>query len=190
VTEQVIKNVIKKKICMVGAFGVGKTSLVSRYVSGIFSDKYQTTVGVKIDKKVMQYQGSEIDLILWDLAGEDAVTTVRPAHLKGAAGYILVIDGLRRNTLEVAVDLQERAKNAAGDVPFVCVINKADLRESWEIQPSDLDGLVARGWTLIETSAKTGSGVEEIFRILTDAMMQASHAQEPAQASTVDVFAG
>ena len=75
---------IQKKICMVGAFGVGKTSLVSRYVHSIFSEKYQTTVGVKIDKKVVQSRGAEVTLVLWDLAGEDALTTVRPSQLKGA----------------------------------------------------------------------------------------------------------
>ena len=177
---------IKKKICMVGAFGVGKTSLVSRFVHSIFSEKYQTTVGVKIDKKVVQHPAGEIDLILWDLAGEDAVTTVRPAHLKGAAGYILVMDGLRRNTLGVAIDLQRRVSEAVGDVPFMCVVNKTDLRELWEIQQADLDDLVSRGWTVIETSAKTGTAVEGVFRTLTDTMMQELHVDD----STADVLAG
>src|SRR5512135_1581240 len=138
---------IQKKICMVGAFGVGKTSLVARYVHSIFSEKYQTTVGVKIDKKVVPSHGTEVTLVLWDLAGEDALTTVRPSHLKGASGYILVVDGLRRNTLEVAIDLQRRVSEAVGIVPFICVVNKADLRESWEIQQLDLANLVSRGWT-------------------------------------------
>ncbi len=177
---------IKKKICMVGAYGVGKTSLVSRFVNSIFSEKYQTTVGVKIDKKIVQHAAGEITLILWDLAGEDAVTTVRPAHLKGAAGYILVMDGLRRNTLAVAIDLQGRASEAIGNVPFVCVVNKADLRESWEIQQGDLDDLISRGWTVVETSAKTGAAVEGLFHTLTDAMMQELHVVD----STADAVAG
>ena len=169
---------IQKKICMVGAFGVGKTSLVARYVQGIYSDKYHTTVGVKIDKKIVQSRGAEIKLVLWDLAGEDALTTVKPAQLRGASGYILVVDGLRRQTLDVAVDLQGRVTEAIGAVPFVCVLNKADLRETWEVQPADLEPLVAQGWTLVETSAKTGSGVEELFQVLTDAMMQEHHVSD------------
>ena len=171
---------IQKKICMVGAFGVGKTSLVSRFVHSIFSEKYQTTVGVKIDKKVVQHSAADITLILWDLAGEDVLTTVRPAHLKGSSGYILVMDGLRRNTLDVAINLQGRVCEAVGAVPFVCVINKADLRETWEIQQSDLDNLVSRGWTVVETSAKTGTAVEGVFRTLTDAMMQEHHVDDSA----------
>ena len=163
---------IQKKICMVGAFGVGKTSLVARYVRSIFSEKYQTTVGVKIDKKIVQSCGAEVTLVLWDLAGEDALTTVKPAQLKGASGYILVVDELRRRTLEAAIDLQHRVAEAIGNTPFVCVLNKADVRETWEVQPADLDPLAAQRWTLVETSAKTGAGVEELFQTLTDAMMQ------------------
>ncbi len=170
---------IEKKICMVGAFGVGKTSLVSRFVHSIFSEKYQTTVGVKIDKKLVRHAVGDITLILWDLAGEDALTTVRPAHLKGSSGYILVMDGLRRKTVDVAIDLQGRVSKSMGTVPFVCVINKADLRESWEIQQPDLDNLVSRGWTVVETSAKTGTAVEGVFRTLTDAMMQEHHVDDP-----------
>ncbi len=177
---------IKKKICMVGAYGVGKTSLVARFVNSIFSEKYQTTVGVKVDKKVVQRPSGEVTLMLWDLAGEDAVTTVKPAHLKGASGYILVMDGLRRNTLEVAIGLQVRAREAVGNVPFMCVVNKADVRESWEIQQADLDDLVARGWTVIETSAKTGAAVEELFNTLTDRMMQEPNVDD----STADAVAG
>ncbi len=175
---------IQKKICMLGAFGVGKTSLVSRFVHSIFSDKYQTTVGVKIDKKVVQLAAGAVTLILWDLAGEDAVTTIRPAHLKGASGYILVMDGLRRKTLDSALDLQGRIADVVREVPFVCVVNKTDLRASWEIQQSDLDNLVSRGWTVVETSAKTGAAVEDLFRILTDAIMR-DHNVDESKASVV-----
>jgi len=172
--------VIQKKICMVGAFGVGKTSLVARYVRSIFSEKYQTTVGVKIDKKIVPSHGAEVTLVLWDLAGEDALTTVRPSHLKGASGYILVVDGLRQSTLNVAIDLQRRVTEAVGAVPFVCVLNKTDLRDAWEVQPADLAQLAGRGWTVIETSAKTGAGVEELFQALTDAMMQEHNVTDSA----------
>ncbi len=163
---------IQKKICMVGAFGVGKTSLVSRYVHSIFSEKYQTTVGVKIDKKMVTTPRGDVTLVLWDLAGEDALTTVRPAHLRGSSGVILVVDGSRRKTLDAALDLHSRVIQAAGSIPFVCVINKADLRDSWEVQQTEISELASRGWTVIETSAKTGAAVEQMFQTLTNAMMQ------------------
>ena len=177
---------IQKKICMVGAFGVGKTSLVARYIYRKYSDKYLTTVGVKVDKKFVQSRGAEIKLVIWDLAGEDALTTVKPAQLRGASGYILVVDGLRRQTLDAAIDLQRRVAEAIGAVPFVCVVNKADLRETWEVQRGDIEPLSAQGWTLVETSAKTGSGVEELFQTLTDAMMQEHNVSD----STTGAVAG
>ena len=62
---------IKKKICMLGAFAVGKTSLVQRFVNSIFSEKYQTTIGVKIDQKLVQTGDTEVNLMLWDIHGED-----------------------------------------------------------------------------------------------------------------------
>ena len=177
---------IQKKVCMVGAFGVGKTSLVARYVHSIFSEKYLTTVGVKIDKKVVETGGAEVTLVLWDLAGEDALITVKPAYIKGASGYILVVDGLRRQTLDAAIDLQRRMAEVVGGAPFVCVLNKSDMRSSWEVQPSDLELLVTQQWRLAETSAKTGAGVEELFQILTDAMMQAHNVSD----STTRAIAG
>ena len=64
----------QKKVCVLGAFGVGKTSLVRRYVQSIFSDAYLTTVGVKIDKKNLNVGETPVTLILWDIAGEDDVS--------------------------------------------------------------------------------------------------------------------
>ena len=124
---------IQKKICMLGSFAVGKTSLVRRYVDSIFSDTYQTTVGVKIDKKVMHLDETEIHLVLWDLYGDDDFQKIRWSYFQGAAGYLLVADGTRRATVEKAIALEERARQEIGPVPFVFVINKSDLVDEWEL---------------------------------------------------------
>ncbi len=163
---------IQKKICMVGSYGVGKTSLVARFVRSIFSEKYQTTVGVKIDKKVVSVGGENVTLMLWDLAGEEEHVQVRPAHLTGSAGYILVADGLRAATLDVALSLHERARKAAGPVPFVLVVNKNDQKENWEIAASRLGELANEGWPIYETSAKTGDCVETVFLTLAGRMLK------------------
>jgi small GTP-binding protein len=158
--------VIQKKICMLGAYAVGKTSLVARFVRSIFSEKYHSTVGVKIDKKTVTIGEQEASLILWDLAGEDELYQVRMSYLRGSAGYLLVADGMRRSTLEKAIELQQRAENEIGKVPFILVINKLDLIENWEITEADVSGLSGREWQVVSTSAKTGVGVEEVFRLL------------------------
>ncbi len=101
---------LQKKICMVGAFATGKTSLVARFVNRIFSEVYQSTVGVKIDKKIVNLNGTDLTLILWDLHGEDNFQKVRMSYLRGSSGYLLVVDGTRRNTLDKALELQQRVE--------------------------------------------------------------------------------
>jgi len=161
--------VIQKKICMLGAFAVGKTSLVARYVHSIFSEKYQTTLGVKIDKKVLEVGTQEVSLVLWDLYGEDRFQRVQPFYLRGSSGYLLVADGTRAETLEVAQEIQQRAQDVLGPVPFILLINKHDL--PWQTTEAEIQALRARGWDVRYTSAKTGEGVEESFTALVQQML-------------------
>src|SRR6204780_5465239 len=120
---------LKKKICMVGEFGVGKTSLVRLFVDSIFDERYLTTVGVKIDRKDVTVGSAAVTLMLWDLAGEDELTQLKVSHLRGASGYILVVDGCRAASFAKAVELQQRVAEQLGPLPFVLVLNKADLRD-------------------------------------------------------------
>lgn len=163
---------IQKKICMLGAFAVGKTSLVARYVHSIFSEKYQTTVGVKIDKKVIEVGSQEVSLVLWDLYGEDQFQRVQSFYLRGSSGYLLVADGTRPETLEVAQNIQQRAQEVMGSVPFILMLNKHDL--PWKIGEAEVGQLLARGWEVRYTSAKTGEGVEESFAELARRMLEQS----------------
>ena len=158
---------IQKKICMLGATGVGKTSLVSRYVLSVFSDKYLTTIGVKVDKKAVTVDGTEVTLLLWDIYGQDEYQTVRTSYLKGASGYLLVADGTRQLTLDTARELQKTAQGVVGAVPFVLVLNKADLAGEWRLDDKALYKLAEEGWSIVRTSAKTGEGVEDAFLKLT-----------------------
>jgi len=162
---------IQKKVCLLGGHAVGKTSLVSRFVKSIFTEKYHTTIGVKIDKKAVTVGEQQVNLMLWDLAGEDEFGAVEIAYLRGAAGYLLVVDGTRRATLDRALAVQHRAQKKVGDVPFLLLINKADLAAEWELSDADLQNLSALGWRILHTSAKTGEAVENAFLILSEAML-------------------
>lgn len=157
---------------MVGAFATGKTSLVARFVKSIYSDIYQTTVGVKIDKKTIKVREQEVNLILWDLHGEDEFQKVRMSYLRGSSGYFLVVDGTRRNTLEKALLLQQRVEQTIGIVPFILILNKSDLTDEWEIDDAAMDELSQKSWTVIKGSAKTGLGVEEAFITLAERMLE------------------
>ena len=151
--------VLQKKICLLGAFGVGKTSLTRRFVDSIFSDAYLTTVGVKIDKEPVVLGDATVNLQLWDIAGEDDVSSVRASYLRGAAGYLLVVDVTRAQTLAVARSIRERVAAEVGDIPFLCLLNKTDV-DTWDITEDQIDDLYTQGWTVLRTSAKTGAGVE------------------------------
>jgi small GTP-binding protein len=154
---------MQKKICMLGAFAAGKTSLVRRFVHTLFDERYHTTVGVKIDRKRVEIDGKPVTLLLWDLAGEDTYQTVRTSYLRGSSGLIFVVDGTRRVTLDQAQVLRQVAEDTVGSVPSVVALNKSDLVKEWDLDaraPSDLAGA---GWKVFETSAKTGEGVEEAF---------------------------
>ena len=152
----------KFKVCMLGAFAVGKTSLVQRYVNSLFDDRYHTTLGVKIDQKALELDGQQLQLILWDLAGEDEFMKVRATYLRGASGLILVVDGLRPDTLDTAIDLLQRF-NEDLQLPFVLAINKADEKAAWQLPRQRIDELRQQGWPILETSAKTAEGVENLF---------------------------
>jgi len=159
---------LQKKICMLGAFSVGKTSLVKRFVESVFSETYLTTVGVKIDKKTVELSNRIVNLILWDLAGEDDISSLRTSYVRGSAGYLLVADGTRPSTLEVALSLRQRVEVEFGPLPFVLLLNKNDLREEWAIRDEEVEGLRRDGWWMRPTSARTGEGVDDAFGTLAD----------------------
>jgi len=163
---------LQKKICMIGGFSVGKTSLVRRFVESIFDERYQTTIGVKIDRKRVAVRGQTVNLIVWDLAGDDDLEQLRMSHLRGASGYILVADGCRSATLDQALSLHERITSVLGPTPFVVALNKEDLADEWEIGDRETNGVAQHGWTIFRTSARTGHNVENLFLTLAEKMLK------------------
>lgn len=160
---------INKKICMVGAFSVGKTALVQKFVHSIFSDQYLSTVGVKISKKTLTVDDTDVSLVLWDMEGKDDFADVNLTYLRGAMGFFMVADGTRKETLEIALHLRTMALEKAGDIPHILLVNKADL--DWEITDEHLESVKKAGIQVLKTSAKTGLGVDEAFAALARAML-------------------
>ncbi len=181
--------IVKKKICMLGSFGVGKTSLVRRYVSGIYSEKYMTTVGVKVDKKVVHVDGVDVTLMLWDLAGEDVYAQLNMNYLRGMAGYILVVDGTRRQSLAKAIDLHDRCLALFPQAVALGALNKQDLDERLEVSPTDIAVLEQAEVPVFRTSAKTAKSVENLFSRLATLVIERkpteSQSTDLAQASAV-----
>src|SRR5262249_8850718 len=97
---------------------------------------------------------------------EDDISTVRMTYLRGCAGYVLVADGTRPSTLEVALSLHERVEADHGRLPFVLLLNKNDLQDQWMMGSAEMDNLRQAGWSVGASSARTGQGVEDAFRDL------------------------
>ena len=163
---------VLKKICMVGVFGTGKTCLVQRYVHSIFSPRYLSTVGVKIDRKAVEIGGEPVTMMLWDLEGRDESRDVSASYVRGAHGVIYVVDGTRPETLDQAYEIHEMVHAQLGSIPGVVALNKVDLQGEWKLGADAERNAAAKGMHAIRTSAKSGDGVEATFRWIAEAAMQ------------------
>lgn len=161
---------LQKKICILGPTGVGKTSLIKQYVDGIFSDKYLTSIGVKIDKKIIDSMFTPVQLMLWDLEGIDKYCGFNPRYLRGAAAYIIVMDQTRSASYVEAIEVYKEAQKHT-DVPAILVINKNDLPPALNWAQNDLESVSALFKGVFNTSAKTGSQVEDMFTFLAKTIM-------------------
>lgn len=147
---------------MVGDFAVGKTSLTQKFVNNIFSEKYLTTIGVKIDSAMV----GDTKLIVWDVAGRDSQSPINTHYLVGADGVILVGDGTRSNTVDALESLWQTTIERTGEIPMVVALNKHD-DPAWSVSDTQMAQLQNHGWSAFNTSAKTGENVRELFEALT-----------------------
>lgn len=164
-------SVVKKKVCIIGNYGVGKTSLIRRFVNGLFSEKYLATVGVKIDQKAVRVGSKEVFLILWDIAGGVSESRQVSGYLQGLSAYIVVGDGTRPDTCRLAPDLAHYVEDKAGQQPHILLLNKNDLGSQWALDPEEEHKLAGLAGMTLKTSAKTGDSVEQAFQFIAEAMV-------------------
>jgi len=172
-------STISKKICLVGDFGVGKTSLVRRFVDRSFSDKYLTTVGVKISRKLIETSESanpnngqplkSIQLLIWDLEGSSQFKSISNTHLQGASGTVIVADASRLETVKHLSNHIETFLTINPKGIIVIALNKTDLKNNEELKKltemcefNNIDHVLGT----YQTSAKSGIYVDEIFHSL------------------------
>lgn len=161
------KRHYNKKICMLGAPAVGKTSLVQRFVGGECCSAYLPTVGANIDKIQLLVDSDRLQLMLWDIQGGDRSSRRFFDYLKGASAIVYVVDGTRLDTLEVALEFRRQIDNSlVAPMPSIMLFNKADLSKTWEISPSMINEVEADGIFALLTSAREGSGVNVAFNLL------------------------
>jgi small GTP-binding protein len=167
-----VEKVIKKKVCLLGAFGVGKTSLVRQFVESIFDERYHSTIGVKVDKKMLTVADEQVLLMLWDIAGEEEFFQIPQSYIQGSSGCLFVADGTRPETLETLRTIRQRIFGQLGeDLPNVILLNKSDLVAEWKIPDEASSDFEKEGTRCLRTSAKLGSEVEEAFELLAQLML-------------------
>lgn len=155
------KGLIRAKTVMVGSPGVGKSSLVRRFVHSLFSEEYHSTLGVKVDRKSMTIGDRDVTLILWDMHGEKEGLDIPPNYLRGAQAAVVVFDASRPETILVASELRQRVLNESPTSTIRMLANKADLPNDWDAIQASLNELGLPD--PLQTSAKTGDGVEDAF---------------------------
>ena len=160
---------IKKKIILTGSFGVGKTSLFSRFIYSEFDEKYLTTIGVKVDKKIIDINNdTSLNIMLWDIAGEVAQDKVPLSYFLGTSGVIYVFDLTRPMTYNNILADIEYLKNILPEATIKVIGNKKDLVTTAHIEnvisnlPVECD---------MTTSAKTGENVEQLFQSMGEAFI-------------------
>lgn len=156
---------IRKKILLLGDFSVGKTSLVRRYVDGAFDDKYLTTIGVKISKKLCTIEGVECELLIWDVEGSTPSKKISLGYYRGASGAIFVTDVTRKETLETLDAHKDVFLSENPNACYVTAYNKADM-----LNEIARENIVLDDDTFL-TSAKDDENVETLFKQLTAKML-------------------
>ncbi len=160
---------VAKKVCLIGRFAVGKTSLVKQFIDKQFGEKYKTTVGVSISTKELIINDTELSMVIWDIAGfeQDGHYT---HYLRGVHGIIWVMDGTEPESFEI-LDIITKSIPEITQIPSICFINKHDLTDEWCVEEEHLEQLKQLNYAVLNCSAKTGENVEEGFTELAELLV-------------------
>ncbi|WP_292654111.1 Rab family GTPase [Nitratifractor sp.] len=157
---------IRKKILLLGDFGVGKTSLIRRYIDNTFDDRYLTTIGVKISKKILEIRRIECELIIWDIEGSTPIKKIPKSYMFGAHGAIFVADCNREATIKDLAEHIETFLTVNPKAKYVIAYNKSDLLSAEQKADFPLEE------NAFLTSAKEGENVNRLFSTLAEEIIQ------------------
>lgn len=161
-----------KKICLVGAPGVGKTSLAQRFTNGTFSYRFRPQPGLNIERRAVDVDGEPVHLMLWDFQRRDEFSTTPSNFVEAAAAIIYVVDGTRLDSLNRLDRIKRETEKVIGRaVPSLVLFNKSDLSDRWQVSGEMISRVEAGGTITLLTSCKEGSGVDTAFRLIARVVM-------------------
>lgn len=165
------KVLLRRKICVLGATGVGKSSLVRRFVDREFDDDYRQTIGVTISRGTLAFDEVSLELMLWDYEGTEPGSQYSRSFISGASGLVFVVDATRPKTLDHLLEAQVKGRGYTSSRPSVLVVNKSDLTHGFALTKEQLDRAGQLDWFIIQASAKSGDNVDDAFMRLGQLML-------------------
>ena len=166
----------KLKVTIIGDGGVGKTSLIQRFIHGTFQKDYIKTIGAQISNYKVEKEGHRTELLFWDLAGQDDFHFLRPSFYKASKAAIIVYsledNNLGKRSFKHISNWHNDVREFCGDIPVILFANKVDLIKEENIDKSNIEELVDSNKFLnyFLTSAKTGMKVKDAFNCLIEYM--------------------
>lgn len=167
---------LRRKVCLLGASGVGKSSLVRRFVEDRFDEDCGSSTAMAIFKGTLEFGDISLELMLWDPDGSEDRGQYNRSFISGASGLVFVVDATRPQTLDHLLEAQTKERGFIGARPAVLVVNKADLTGDFALTKDQLDTASKLDWCWLRASAKTGENVTEAFTKLAGMMLEARKA--------------
>ena len=164
---------LRRKVCLLGAPGVGKTSLVRRFVEDRFDQDHVSSIAVAISKRTIELGDVSLEMMLWDPGGNEAWGQYNRSFISGASGLVFVVDATRPSTLDHLLEAQTKGRGFIGSRPSILVVNKIDLTREFALAKEQLDAASKLDWHLVQASAASGDHVDHAFRQLGQMMLQA-----------------
>ncbi|XP_016412101.1 ras-related protein Rab-6A-like isoform X2 [Sinocyclocheilus rhinocerous] len=177
----------KFKLVFLGEQSVGKTSLITRFMYDSFDNTYQATIGIDFLSKTMYLEDRTIRLQLWDTAGQERFRSLIPSYIRDSAAAVVVYDITNVNSFQQTTKwIDDVRTERGGDVIIMLVGNKTDLADKRQVSIEEGERKAKElNVMFIETSAKAGYNVKQLFRRVAAALPGMESTQDKSREDSI-----